>query len=69
MFKMELRLEIYIIIRINAQSRYLIDKLLPLWGGNEINLVLAEKLREESTNDEETAVLINKIRNQFPVVE
>ena len=48
------------IIRINAQSRYLIDKLLPLWGGNEINLVLAEKLREESTNDEETAVLLNE---------
>ena len=69
------------IIRINAQSRYLIDKLLPLWGGHEINLELAEKLREELTNDEETAVLLNeagkqtkvyskKLRNQyqFPVV-
>ena len=48
------------IIRINAQSGYLIDKLLPLWGGNKINLELAEKLREESTNDEETAVLLNE---------
>ena len=70
------------IIRINAQSRYLIDKLLPLWGGHEINLELAEKLREEVTNDEETAVLLNeagkltkvyskKLRNQyqFPIVE
>ena len=69
------------IIRINAQSRYIIDKLIPLWGGHEINLELAEKLREEVTNDEETAVLLNeagklikvyskKLRNQyqFPVV-
>ena len=56
MFKIELRIEISMIIRINAQSRYLIDKLLPLWGGNKINLALAEKLRK----DEETAVLLNK---------
>ena len=48
------------IIRINAQSGYLIDKLLPLWGGNKINLELAEKLRAELTNDEETAVLLNE---------
>ena len=57
-------------IKINAQSRYLLDKLLPLWGGNEIDIILAEKLREESTNDEETATLLTKIyktkiRNQF----
>ena len=70
------------IIKINAQSQYLLDKLLPPWGGIEIDLILAEKLREESTNDEETATLLNeagkltkiynkKIRNQFqfPVVE
>ena len=69
------------IIRINAQSKYLIDKLLLLWGGHEITLELAEKLREESTNDEETAVILNeagkvtkiytkKLRNhyQFPIV-
>ena len=80
-FKLELRFEISMIIRINAQSKYLIDKLLPLWGGHEITLELAEKLREESTNDEETAVILNeagkvtkiytkKLRNhyQFPIV-
>ena len=59
-FKMELRLEISMIIKINAQSRYLLDKLLPLWGGNENDLILAEKLREESTNDEENATLLNE---------
>ena len=48
------------IIKINAQSRYLLDKLLPLWGGNENDLILAEKLREESTNDEENATLLNE---------
>ena len=80
-FKLELGLEISMIIKINAKSRYLLDKLLPLWGGNEINLTLADKLREDSTNDEVMATLLNdagktkkiytKKRNsfQFPVVE
>ena len=31
-FKLELRPEMFMIIRINAQSRYIIYKLLPLWG-------------------------------------
>ena len=66
------------IIRSNAQSKHIIDKLLPLWGGHEITLELAEKLRE---NDEETAEILNdagkvtkmykkKLRNhyQFPIV-
>ena len=66
------------IIRSNAQSKYIIDKLLPLWGGHEITLELAEKLRE---NYEETAEILNdagkvtkiykkKLRNhyQFPIV-
>ena len=70
------------IIKINAKSRYLLDKLIPLWGGNEIDLTLAEKLREDSTNDEVTATLLNdagkttkiyikQIKNsfKFPVVE
>ena len=57
-FKMELWLEILMIIKINAWSRYLLDKLLQLWGGNEINLLLAEKLRKESTNDEVMATLL-----------
>ena len=69
------------IIKIKAKSRYLIDKLLPLWGGKEIDLTQAEKLREDSTNDEVTATLLNvagkitkiyiniKIFLQFPVIE
>ena len=65
-------------IRCNAQSRNINDKLLPLWGGHELTLELAEKLRE---NDEETAEILNeagkltqiykkKLRNhyQFPCV-
>ena len=43
-------------IRCNAQSRNINDKLLPLWGGHELTLELAEKLRE---NDEETAEILN----------
>ena len=64
-FKMELRLEIS---KINAQSRYLLDKLLPLWGGNEIDLILAEKLREDSTNDEETGSLLNDANNRVACI-
>ena len=63
-FKMEKRLEISMIIKINTQSRYLLDELLPLWGGNEINLILAEKLREESTNDEEESIPIPRSRRR-----
>ena len=51
-FRTELRNEISMIIRCNAQSKNINDKLLPLWGGHELTLELAEKLRE---NDEETA--------------
>ena len=50
-------------IRCNAQSRTLNYKILPLWGGHEVTLELAEKLRE---NDEETAeILNNKNRLKF----
>ena len=74
----QLRIEISMIIRSIAQSKNIIDKLLPLWGGHELTLELAEKLRE---NDEETAEILNdagkvtqiykkKLRNlyQFPIV-
>ena len=44
------------IIRSNAQSKNIIDKILPLWGGQELRLELAEKLRE---NDEETSEILN----------
>ena len=37
-FKLELGLEISMIIKINAKSRYLLDKLLSLLGGNEIRI-------------------------------
>ena len=43
-------------IRCNAQSKIINDKLLPLWGGHEITLAVAEKLRE---TDEETAEILN----------
>ena len=56
--KMELRLEISMIIKINAKSRYLLDKLLSLWGGKEIDLIQAKKLREDSTNDEITETIL-----------
>ena len=59
----------------------MLDKLLPLWGGKEIDLIQAEKLREDTTNDEATATVLNdagkvtkiyskNIRNSFlfPVI-
>ena len=36
-FRVELRIEISMIIRSNAQSKHIIDKLLPLWGGHGIS--------------------------------
>ena len=57
--KMELRTEISMIIKVNAKSKYLLDKLLPLCGGKEIDLILAEKLRKQSTNDEAIATVLS----------
>ena len=43
-------------IRCNAQSKIINDKLLALWGGHEITLKVAENLRE---TDEETAEIMS----------
>ena len=75
---MQRRIEIPIIIKVNAKSKYLFAKLLPNWGEKKN---LAEQLHEESTNDENTANILNEagkvtkiytkaIRNSynFPVI-
>ena len=66
------------IIRCNAQSKILKEHLIPLWGGHEVTLDVAEKLRE---TDEESAEILNeagkttliykkKLRNHylFPII-
>ena len=56
-FKNDLQNEISMMIRCNAQSKIINEKLLPLWGGHEITLEVAESLRE---TDEETAEILNE---------
>ena len=43
------------IIRCNSQSNIILEHLLPLWGGHEVSLELAEKLR--NTDDEVSEIL------------
>ena len=45
------------IIRCNAQSKIILEHLLPLWGGHEISLEAAEKLRD---TDEEVSEILNE---------
>ena len=45
------------IIKINSKSKYIQDK---LWGGKEINLALAEKLRLEVTTDQDISTILNE---------
>ena len=66
------------IIRCNSQSKIILEHLLPLWGGHEISLESAEKLRN---TDEEVSEILNeagkktliykkKLRNHylFPII-
>ena len=56
---LSIRNEISTIIKINVKSKYLLDKLLPLRGGKEIDLDLAEKLCEDSNKN------INQSKEHF----
>ena len=48
------------IIKANSKSKFRKEKLLPLWGGKEIDLALTEKLRLEVTTDLDVSKILNE---------